>query len=468
MRETSVTELWSQHFRSTSFEQLPADVIELAKRALLDYLGVAIGGASLPMAQIATAYFTELGGKPEAGLLLDERRLPAVNAALVNGVFGHTLDMDDGHRMAAGHPGVATLPAALAAAEVHGASGQQLLRAMVCGYEAFVRIGAFLNPAHLKRGYHTTATVAPFAAATAAGLLMGLNAEQLTRALGLAGVQGAGLMEVFHDGAMAKPFQVARGSAAGLLAADLAARGALGPRTVLEGSQGFLAAMCGDRDTAPLTQGLGPDDPGPDWAIRGVYFKLYAACRHTHAAVDAARALRDEYALRPDDVQSVVVRTYSVADQLCGATTLPSGPSEAKFSLPYTIALGLTVGHAGQSCFTPELVADETLRFLASRVRVEIDPAIESEFPLKRTAALDLTTMDGRLLHSEVPIARGEPELPLSQADIEAKFLDNACPALAPEQAQAVIAEVQTLDTRASCSRLFDLLARRASPVLAR
>jgi 2-methylcitrate dehydratase PrpD len=469
MHRLSVTELWSQRFLSTSFEQLPADVVDLAKRALLDYLGVAIGGASLPMAQIATAYFTELGGKPEASLLLDERRLPAIHAALVNGVFGHTLDMDDGHRMAAGHPGVATLPAALAAAEIHGASGQLLLRAMVCGYEAFVRIGAFLNPAHLKRGYHTTATVAPFAAATAAGLLMGLNVEQLTRALGLAGVQGAGLMEVFHDGAMAKPFQVARGSAAGLLAADLAARGALGPRTVLEGAQGFLAAMCGDRDAAPLVADLGPDDLlSPDWAIRGVYFKLYAACRHTHAAVDAARALRDEHALRPEDVQSVVVRTYSVADQLCGATTLPSGPSEAKFSLPYTIALGLTVGHAGQSCFTPEFVADETLRSLASRVRVEIDPAIEREFPLKRTAALDLTTTDGRLLHSEVPIARGEPELPLSQSDIEAKFLDNACPALSPEQAQAVIAEVQALDTRSSCSRLFDLLAGRATPSLAR
>ncbi len=136
--------------------------------------------------------------------------------------------------------------------------------------------------------------MAPFAAALSAGLLMGLDRARLARALGLAGVQGAGLMEVFHDGAMAKPVQVARGSAAGLLAADLAAQGALGPRSVLEGTQGFLAAMCGERDPAPLLAGLGPDDPAPDWAIRGVYFKLYAACRHTHAAVDAARALRDD------------------------------------------------------------------------------------------------------------------------------------------------------------------------------
>jgi 2-methylcitrate dehydratase PrpD len=460
----SVAEQWSEHFLNTPFERLPQDVVEQAKRALLDYLGVAIGGAGMPMAQIAAAYFVELGGKPESSLLLDERRLPAIHAALVNGVYGHALDMDDGHRMAAGHPGVATLPAALAAAEVHGSSGRDLLRAVVCAYEVFVRIGARINPTHLKRGFHTTATVAPFAAATAVGLLAGLDAPRLTRALGLAGVQGAGLMEVFHDGAMAKPFQTARGSAAGLLAADLAARGALGPRSILEGEQGFLAAMCGDRAADALVAGLGPDT---DWLIRGVYFKLYAACRHTHAAVDAARQLRDAYGLRPEHVERIVVRTYAVADQLCGAKELPAGPSEAKFRLPFTIALGLTVGHAGQSCFTPETVADETLRALASKVRVEIDPAIEATYPVKRTAALDLTTHDGRLLKAEVPIARGEPEIPLSQADVEEKFLDLARTALSDEQAHAIVAEVNALDTRDSCSRLLDVLAGRASPALA-
>jgi 2-methylcitrate dehydratase PrpD len=459
----SVAEQWSEHFLSTPFERLPADVVEQAKRALLDYLGVAIGGASMPMAQIAASYFVELGGKPEASLILDDRRLPAIHAALVNGVYGHALDMDDGHRMAAGHPGVATLPAALAAAEVHQSSGAELLRAIVFGYEVFVRIGAHLNPAHLKRGFHTTATVAPFAAATAVGVLAGLDVAHLTRALGLAGLQGAGLMEVFHDGAMAKPFQTARSAASGLLAADLAARGALGPSTILEGVQGFLEAMCGDRAADRLVTGLGLDI---DWLIRGVYFKLYAACRHTHAAVDAARLLRDEHALRPEQVDRVVVRTYDVANRLCGATALPSGPSEAKFSLPFTIALGLTVGHAGMSCFTPETVADESLRALASRVRVEIDPSIEREYPAKRTAALDLTTADGRLLKAEVPIARGEPEIPLTQEDVEAKFLDNARLAFSEEQARAIIDEVRALDTRPSCGRLLDLLAGRASPAL--
>jgi len=460
MTTLSVTEQWSAFFLETPYEALPSDVIAQAKRALLDLLGVALGGASMPMAKISAEYYADLGGKPEASLLLDARRLPPVNAAFVNGVYGHTLDMDDGHRLAGGHPGVATIPAALAAAEVHNASGRELLRAIVFGYEVFVRIATHLNPAHLRRGYHTTATVAPFSAALASGLLMGLDAERLTRAIGLAGLQGAGLMEVFHDGAMAKPFQVGRAGAAGLLAAELSARGADGPRTILEGDQGFLNAMCGDREAASLLDGL-----GEDWAIRGVYFKEHAACRHTHAPVDAARLLQSEHHLQPDQIDQVLVRTYSTANQLCGVTALPPGPSEAKFSLPFTVALGLTFGHARQSCFTPELVADDNLRALASRVRVQVDPDLERRLP-QRVSSLEVTTIDGHTLSVEVPFARGEPELPFTDEDIQAKYLDNALTALSEPQASAIADEVWSLDRQPSCVVLVDLLAGRRVPQL--
>src|SRR5438067_10800340 len=142
MTAQSVTERWSAFFLATPYERLPADVVGHAKRALLDFLGVALGGASMPMARISAEYYASLGGKPEASLLLDERRVPAINAAFVNGVYGHTLDMDDGHRLAGGHPGVATIPAPLAAADVHGASGRELLRAILFGYGVVVRIVA--------------------------------------------------------------------------------------------------------------------------------------------------------------------------------------------------------------------------------------------------------------------------------------------------------------------------------------
>lgn len=461
-RSTSIAERWSHFFLETPYEQLPADVVGQARRALLDYLGVALGGSSMPMARISAAYYADLGGRPEASLLLDDRRIPAVNAAFVNGVSGHALDMDDGHRLAGGHPGVATIPAALAAAEVHGASGQELLRAIIFGYEVFVRIAAHLNPTHLRRGFHTTATVAPFAAALASGILMGLSAERLTRALGLAGLQGAGLMEVFHDGAMAKPFQTGRAGAAGLLAAELAARGADGPRTILEGEQGFFGAMCGEKDAPQLLAGL-----GEDWTIRGIYFKEHAACRHTHAAIDAARSFRDEHGLQPEQVESALVRTYSIAHQLCGAKELPSGPSEAKFSLPFTVALGLTYGHARQSCFTPALVADDSLRALASRVQVMVDPDLERLLPRERVSILEVRTTDGRSLRAEVRFPRGEPELPFSDADVEAKFLDNASMALPEASARAIIEQVRTLDARPSCTDLIGLLAGHSVPSLA-
>jgi 2-methylcitrate dehydratase PrpD len=313
-----------------------------------------------------------------------------------------------------------------------------------------------MNPAHLERGFHTTATVGPFAAATAAALLLGLDRDGFARALGLAGLQGAGLMEVFHDGAMAKPFQAARASAAGLLAAQLAAEGAVGPRGILEGEQGFLAAMCGRRETGGLAEGL-----GQDWAIRGIYFKEHAACRHTHAAVDAAAALREQHALRPEQVERVLVQTYRVADRLCGDPRLPSGPSEAKFSLPFTVALGLTFGHARQSCFSVELIADGGLRALASRVRIEVDPSLDRLYPRQRPTRLEVLTADGRRLRAEVMMARGEPELPLSQAELEAKFLDNARGRLSPEQARAVVDRIASLESLPDCSPLLDLLATR-------
>lgn len=456
MTGTSVAEQWAELFPSIGYEELADDVTQMAKRALLDFLGVALAGASMPMVRICASYFSALGGRPEASVIASPECLPAIHAATINGVLGHALDMDDGHRSAAGHPGVVTLPAALAAAEQVGASGQELLRATVFGYEVFVRIASAMNPAHLNRGFHTTATVGPFAAALAAGLLKGLDRDRLVSALGLAGLQGAGLMEVFHDGAMAKPFQTARASAAGLLAAELAERGAEGPRTILEGEQGFLQAMAGPVDAGRLVAGL-----GQDWAIGGIYFKQHAACRHTHAAIDAADALRREHRIAPEQVDRVVVRTYAVADRLCGRAGLPSGPSEAKFSLPFTVALGFVFGHGRASCFTPELVADARLRALAARVTVAVDPELDRGYPERRPAVLEVSTTDGRHLRIETPIARGEPELPLSREELEAKFLDNARATIPEARALAILETVRTLDGQETCARLMDLLADR-------
>lgn len=439
--ERTVAAAWASAFLARRHDPLPPDVTEMARRAVLDFIGVALAGSQLPVGRAVEGYFTELGGRPEATVLASRRRLPAIHAALVNGVHGHTLDMDDGHRLAAGHPAAAVMSAALAAAEMHDRSGLDLLRAVAVGYEVFVRLGRAMNPTHLRRGFHTTATVGPIAAAAAAAMLHpAIDEARFVRAIGLAGVQGAGLLEVLRDGAMAKPFQTGRGCAAGLLAVELASRGVDGPRSIIEGEDGFLAAMCGPVDTSPLVDGL-----GSDWAITGIYFKAHASCRHTHAAIDVIQELRRE-GLRAEQVASVTVHTYSVAAEMCGTSVLPLGPAEAKFSIPFTVALAFVRGHAAQSAFTEEAVKDEAIRALAQRVRVVVDPDLDAEYPRRRGVRVRASFRDGTDRTLEIPLPRGEPELPLELEDLSQKFRENVRGAIDEELAARIESAVLALE----------------------
>ncbi|MBI2321396.1 MAG: MmgE/PrpD family protein, partial [Chloroflexi bacterium] len=355
---------------------LPPQVLAQAKWAVLDLLGVAIGGADLPFAQTVRGYLAELGGKPESTVIGCADRLPAPSAALLNAVCGHTLDMDDGHRYANGHPGVVTIPAALAAGEVADASGRDLLAAVVAGYEVFVRVATAINPAHLRRGFHTTGTVGPLAAAAAAGRVLGLDAARLAHALGIAAVQFGGLLIVLNDGAPLKPLHPGKAAAAGVLSAALAARGAEGPRAALEGADGYCTALAGVAPDERLAADL-----GQRFAIREIYFKLYAACRHTHPALDLALDLRLRHALRAAEIDAIHVATYAVADKLTGRTCAPETVSAAKFSLPFSLALAFARGSAGAAAYTPASLADEELRALARRVTIEVDAALDARYP---------------------------------------------------------------------------------------
>jgi 2-methylcitrate dehydratase PrpD len=440
---------WAQEFLRVSYDDLDAHAIETAKRALLDFVGVAVAGSRLPVGQIVTRYYASLGGRPEATILATGEVLPGINAATVNGVHGHALDMDDGHRRAAGHPAAAVMAAAIAASEMYDRPGRELLRAIIVGYEVFVRVASLINPAHLRRGFHTTATVGPMAAAAAAATLRPrMDEEIFTRAIGLAGVQGAGLLEVLRDGAMAKPFQTGRGSAAGLLAVELAASGLEGPRTILEGKDGFLAAMADPVDASRLRSAT------DGWAISGIYFKTHAACRHTHPAIDGILQLRDQ-GLRPDAVRSITVRTYSVAIGMCGSSDVPAGAAEAKFSIPFTIALALMRGHAGQSAFVDDIVRDEELRALAARVTVLLDPELDAVYPGRRGARIQVGLADGGELAVEVPLARGEPESPLDRADVSVKFRENVRGSLDAERAERIEACIYDLERQPSISALW-------------
>lgn len=424
------------------FDDLPEPVVEQAKRAVLDLVGVALGGAVMPFPRIVASYVAELGGAPQATALGLATRVPAPQAALVNGVCAHALDMDDGHRYAAAHPGSPTIPAALAVAEQVGASGRGLLAAVVAGFEVFIRVARSINPAHLQRGFHTTGTVGAFGAAAACARLLGLPAAQAASALGIAGLQSAGLLEVANDGAMLKPLHPGHAAAAGVTAAALAQRGAQGPRTIFEGSLGFLRAFAGlEQPPASLTDCL-----GHEFQTLGTYFKLYAACRHIHAAIDVVLDLRREHGLHPEEVEEVEVRTYQAALDLTATTVNPGNASAAKFSLPFSVALALATGGAGVDRYAPEYVARDDLQALARRVRPVHDPALEEGYPTRRPAAVTIRLKDGRTLSRSVDVARGDPETPVTPADLDDKFFANVRRCLDEASARELRARILHLE----------------------
>ncbi|MBI2303517.1 MAG: MmgE/PrpD family protein [Chloroflexi bacterium] len=447
----TITESFAAVATEMHFGDLPQVVVSQAKRALLDLAGVAMAGAAMPFPRIVCDYFCRCGGRGEATVVGQRGRVPAVNAALTNGVCSHALDMDDGHRYASGHPGTAIIPAALAAGEMVEGKGRDLLLGIVMGYQVFVRLAAAINPSHLNRGFHTTGTVGPLGAAAAAGAILGLGRKEMAWALGLAGLQGAGLLEIVADGQMAKPLQSGRAASAGLLAALLAQRGAQGPLTVLEGEKGFLRAMTDHVDSAFLNW-------GNDWEIGRTYIKLYAACRHVHSAIDATRELCRRHSINHQLVDSISVGTYSVADQLTGSIYKPDSVSAAKFSLPFAVALAMVRGGAGVDQFSEESIRDESILRLAQKVTVVVNAEMEKRYPGERGANLEIRTRGGGVYRHTVLLPRGEPENPASDADVEAKFYANARFAGCPEdRARAILGCISALEERNVC-QLTELL----------
>ena len=258
-RDRAPTRSLASFAASVNYDSLETSVKHQAKRCLLDTLAAIIGGVREKIPLILADEFCEVGaGKSQrATVILSKMKTTAASAALINSAMAHSLEFDDGHRFAAGHPGSVVIPAALAVGEMNDSSGEELISSIVAGYEIFIRIGSSINPSHLRRGFHTTGTCGPFGATAAAGRILRLNPSQMEDAFGLAGLQGAGLLRVVESGAETKPIQVAKASQSGVLASLFVNQGLNGPRDILEGSMGFLGVMTDKFDNLKLIENLG-------------------------------------------------------------------------------------------------------------------------------------------------------------------------------------------------------------------
>jgi 2-methylcitrate dehydratase PrpD len=439
----SISESYADFIVRTRFEDLGQEVVQQAKKLILDLVGVALAGyATMEFPKIVVGYFADIGGKPEATILQTKKKFPAVNAAFANASCAHALDMDDGHRFGALHPGVAILPAALAAAELVGVDPKTLLVGMVAGYEIMIRLGAAITPSSLNRGFHITGITGVYGAAAACAKIMDLNQEEIAGALGMAGLQASGLIQVNHEveGAKVKPLNPARAASNGLLSCILAKRGARGPLQIFEGEDGYLKAVSDEVKQDLLTEGL-----GKKFEILRVYVKLYAACRHAHAPIDAVFEALKGQSIEAEEISRVSVETYSAAVRLAGireATT----PSAARFSIPFSVALAIAKKDAGPNQYCEEAVRDRSIQALAQKVEMRVSEKWETAYPHKRGATVTVHTRSGKALGVEVELAKGEPENPASWDEMYRKFFSNATQLLSEKDAKELAERIMAIE----------------------
>ncbi len=415
----TLTEQLADAFCAIRPADLSEETLATASSFVLDWLASALAGTEAKPGRMLIDEGESRGDGPCSVLGLAAGRDAEV-AALVNGGLSHIVELDDLDRQSVVHPGCVVIPAALAMAEECGATGREFLAAVVIGYEAAIRVGSAVGRSHYAY-WQNTATCGGFGSAAAAGFLIGLSPEQLTWAFGNAGSMAAGLWQFNQDGAMSKHLHAGRAAANGVLAARLGARGFTGAREILEGRQGFFAAMSSDAEPERVVSGLGESVASSTWAISRVSMKPHACCRHTHSSVDAALQLRPHLDLSAID--RVLVRTYGTALDITDAPD-PRNRFQAKFSLQYTVARALLTGRVGLRDFDSELLNDQPTRRLMSRVQLAVDPEHDARYPGAWPATVRVELADGSVQAASVDAPKGDPENPLSQDELRAKFTD--------------------------------------------
>lgn len=442
------------------FEDVPPAVVERAKLHLLDGIGTALAATRFEFAAATLAGLRKLGSDGAYPVIGMDARLPLKEAALMNGTLVHGLDFDDTHTAGIIHGTASALPAVLAQGQRLNASGRDLLLAYLVAIESGARIGMAAKGAFHRVGFHPTGVVGAFACALAAGRLAGLDAGRLVHAQGIALSLASGTFEFLDEGTWTKRLHPGWAAAAGLTAAALAEAGFEGPSRAYEGRFGLYRCYLGEEaaiDWPLCTAGL-----GEDWEMLEVALKPYPSCHFNHAFADAALALKRAHGIVPNEVEEIValigegsVKTVCEPEE---KKRRPRNDYEARFSLHYTVAAALARGRFTLRELEPACLEDPTILALCRRIRYAVDPA--SAFPRFYSGEIVLRTKDGRELRHREEVNRGAAGRPLSEAEIRAKFQNDAVPVVGRQRAEQIVEEVTTLDRAdAGTADLASLLA---------
>jgi len=399
------------------WQDLPPEVVAKIEDLWIDWFGSAVAGCGSRPVDSLTRFALAMGpATGPAEVITTRARTSPYLAAMANAAASHVAEQDDVHNGSVFHPAAVVFPAALAAAQALGASGQALLTAAVAGYEVGIRVGEFLGRSHYKV-FHTTGTVGTLAAAAAVGQLLKLDAVQMQHAFGSAGTQSAGLWEFLRTAADSKQLHTAHAAGAGLMAAYLAQDGLTGAADIFTGPQGLAAGMSRDADPTRLVDGL-----GTRWATVETSFKYHASCRHTHPAADALLAVMQGHGLAPGDLAQVVTHVHQGAIDVLGPVVRPVTVHQSKFSMGTVLALVAQYGHAGLAEFDQHFQSDTT-QALRERVAMVLDPEVDAAYPRRWIGKVTVTTTDGRVLQGRVDEPKGDPGNTLSREEISAKAL---------------------------------------------
>ncbi|MGF1586706.1 MAG: MmgE/PrpD family protein [Bacteroidales bacterium] len=393
------------------------DTIHQAKRCLIDYLGAAMAGSRLIGAK-GHNLIEHLGsGDHSCKVIGYDKKVSLQSATFYNGFISHLAEMDDGYRYGAVHPGATVISALLPLAQKEGLSGNDVIRGIITGYEAALRISKTMQPALKNRGYHATGVCGTIGAAIGVAAMLGFSSKEMKNALSSAATGATGILKVIREGSQLKPLNAAQAASTGLLAAIVARVGFDGPEDVLGGDKGFLEIKSIDYNEAYL---LRSESDSP--AIHDIYVKPYAACRHCHPAIEAVLKINAAGSFKASDIKEILITTYSWAVHMHDHVKI-SGVNSAKMSTPYSVAIAIIDNEAGIDQFTSHRINDPVVVELTKKVKVVSNDEITSQVPDKRAAIVDVFTYDGVCYNERVDLPKGEPENPISDIELKEKFL---------------------------------------------
>lgn len=441
------------------FEDLPAETVDRVRYLYLDFLGVAARGSIEESSRVMLDFIKGLG-IPGKGVVIASGYATAHQyAALANGAFAHSLEMDDVNNEASLHPAVAIFPASLAAARMVECPPADFITGVVWGYEVMVRLGKALGPAmHYDRGFHPTGTCGVFGAAAAASKIMGLDEEKTVNALGIAGSQTAASMEFLATGAWTKRMHPGWAAHSGLLAALMAQKGFTGPSTIIEGKSGFLRSYSPDPDFTQVLDGL-----DGLYQIDRTSIKPHSCCRYKQAPIDGILKIMRENGLIASDIAQITLgmlkASYPIVVEPCELKYRPKSVVDAQFSMPFGAAVAVLYGKALLEQYTRECVESPEVIEIMQKVRCVRDEELDRTYPRQWKASVEIETVGGRRFKTTIDYPKGDPENPLTWDELIDKFNSITSPVFSSGMQHEIVRAVRSLGAGSELGQVLELVS---------